>query len=534
MIQTLLKKQFLELTAGIRIGRARDGLRKRGTLFFLFLLFGYLFVLLFAMFGFFAKSIVTALYDQGLDWLYFSVMGIAAASVGSFCTVLTTATNLFRARDNEILLSLPVSYKQIIFVRMLGIYLANLLIMGIVFIPAIFVYLGASHKYSLFLFDVLTFLLLGLLVLGVNCLLGWFISLFSSRIRHKSLFSLLLSFAFLGTYYLFYSHLEQIIASILSDSESLGNSLRNIAYPFYVLGLSGCGETAGLLQFSAFVILLLFPAWHLVKQSFFRFTNSQNERLTFSGAQPVAVTARSQTAALLRREWKRFSASSDYILSCGLGLVITVAMGCGLLLKPDMAETLALSLETLFPNINAKSAVVIGSVAGLCLSLCNIAAVSVSLEGNRLWILKSLPVKSGKILCTKADFQFFLCLPAGVFLLTVFYLTIDMLWVEYLLSAFYVLLFTRFLSYMNVIWNILFPNLTWINEVIPLKRSISVFISLLGGILAALLPLLIYAGFSPYADQSILTAALLALFAAACLAARRWLRGKGASLWEEL
>ena len=525
---------MLELTAGIRMGWGQNSLRRPGTLFLVWLVLGYLMVFLAAIFGFLAQSIAGPLHSQGLDWLYFAVMGAAAMSIGVFCTVLTASDSLFRTRDNELLLSLPIPYWKILFVRMLGIYLMNLLTIGVSFLPAIFVYLGVSHNYSVFPFGILTLLLLGLLVLVIDCLLGWSISWLSCRFKRKSLISVAVTLAFFTLYYIFYSNFEEILSQFLQQSQAIAASLQYAAYPFYVMGRSGSGDAEGLLQFLVGVLLLLFLAWLLVKKSFFRFAACQEGAVVPHRIWIPTMPVRSPRTALLQKEWRRFSESSNYIVSCGLGPILALGTGCAILLRPDLAEDLFAAFETLFPEVDVRSALILGSVVGLLLAMCTTAAAAVSMEGEHLWILKSLPVKPEEILWAKSDLQFFLCLPALGFLWAVLFFSLEIRWTEGLIAVIYVLLLTRFLSYVNVIWGVLFPNLTWTNELIPLKRSLSVVLALLGGVLEVSVPLLIYISLSPRIGAQPTQIGLLVSMFVACWLAHRWIKKKGVQRWVEL
>ena len=533
MIKILLKKQLLEATAGIRMEREGGSMRKAGSLFLIFLALGYVLLLLCSMVGFFTKSIAPALWSEGLSWLYFAVVGIAAASIGVLCTVFTASDSLFQGRDNELLLSLPISHWQILLARMLGVYLMNLLAMGLVFVPALLVYLGASHDYGVFPMGMVTFLLLGLFVLVVDCLLGWVIAAASLQVKRKSLVAVVLAVVFLLAYYQVYSHFEAYLSYFLSQSQAIAAALRRAAYPLYVFGQSGSGDVAGLLQFAAFVGLLLLPTWLLLKRSFFRLAARQGDSAV-SQPSSISAPAHRPAAALLQKEWRSFSGSSNYILSCGLGLILAGTMGFSLLAQPEMGQNLFSSFERLLPQVQMKSGLILGSMACVCLSMCNTAAASVSLEGERLWILKSLPIKPETILLTKADLQWLLCLPAGVFLLAVCALSVRFPWTETLIAAGYVLLVTRFLSYLNVIWNIRFPKLTWTSELVPMRQSLSVVLAGLGGMFLVMMLLLCYISLAPYLGHGPTQGGLMVLVLAACGLSHRWIMGRGAQLWREL
>ena len=49
-----------------------------------------------------------------MDWLYFTLMGLVAIFLGAFGSVFNTYSSLYLAKDNDLLLSLPIPLRVII------------------------------------------------------------------------------------------------------------------------------------------------------------------------------------------------------------------------------------------------------------------------------------------------------------------------------------------------------------------------------------------------------------------------------------
>ena len=75
-----------------------------------------------------------------MGWLYFALMGLLAILLGAFGSVFTTYSGLYLAKDNDLLLSLPIPVNTLIAARLLGVYLMGLMYSGVVMLPAIIVY----------------------------------------------------------------------------------------------------------------------------------------------------------------------------------------------------------------------------------------------------------------------------------------------------------------------------------------------------------------------------------------------------------
>ena len=138
MLKTLLKKQMLEIFRSFfydaRKGKNRT---KKGAIlyitFYALLMVGYLG----GLFGFLAHSIAFPLANAGLGWLYFLIMGGIALILGVFGSVFSTYSSLYMAKDNDLLLSMPIPVSHILASRLMGVFLTGLMYSAVVLVPAI-------------------------------------------------------------------------------------------------------------------------------------------------------------------------------------------------------------------------------------------------------------------------------------------------------------------------------------------------------------------------------------------------------------
>ena len=67
-------------------------------------------------------------------------MGLLAVLLGAFGSVFNTYSGLYLAKDNDLLLSLPIPVRTVIASRLLGVYLMGLMYSAVVSVPAVIVY----------------------------------------------------------------------------------------------------------------------------------------------------------------------------------------------------------------------------------------------------------------------------------------------------------------------------------------------------------------------------------------------------------
>ena len=135
MLKALLKKLFLELNAYYFQNRKTGKNRSKGGVVLMILLFVFLYAVMGSLFFSMAAVMADPLIAAGLDWVYFAIMGMMGLALGVFGSVFNTYSGLYRAKDNELLLSMPIPPRRILLIRMLGVYAMGLLFEAIVMIP---------------------------------------------------------------------------------------------------------------------------------------------------------------------------------------------------------------------------------------------------------------------------------------------------------------------------------------------------------------------------------------------------------------
>ena len=128
------------------------------------------------------------------------------------------------------------------------------------------------------------------------------------------------------------------------------------------------------------------------------------------------------------------------------------------------------------------------------MSVSPTTCASISLEGDRLWILKSLPVSTGAIFGTKVRLHLMLTVPvallASLSALAVFHPSDPLMLAALFLIP---LLFSLFAGLCGLAVNLLLPNLTWKNPVVPVKKGAAVLVTMLIDFLMIALPIVLHA-----------------------------------------
>ena len=219
MLGTLIKKQLMEVFRGYFYDTKKNKARSKWATIGLIILFAVLMIgLLGGMFFGMAYSLCEPLHAFNLDWLYFALMGLLAIFLGILGGVFTTFTGLYLAKDNDLLLSMPIPVRTIVAGRLVTVYLLGLMYSGVVIIPAVIVYWttvkpGAAQIIG----GILIVLLISAIVLALTCLLGYGVARLSVKLKNKSYLTTIIALVFVGLYYFFYFKATELIQDFLNN-----------------------------------------------------------------------------------------------------------------------------------------------------------------------------------------------------------------------------------------------------------------------------------------------------------------------------
>ena len=346
MLKTLLKKQMAEIFRNYFYDPKKNKMRSRGAT----IAYIALYVLLMAgvlggMFALLAVGICAPMAAAGVGWLYYLVMGLIAVLLGAFGSVFSTYSSLYLSKDNDLLLSMPIPVRYVMASRLLGVYLLGLMYSGVATVPAVIVYwIVAPVTAGTVVGGVLMVLLVSVIVMVLSCLLGWVVARISLKLKNKSFITVILSLAFLAAYYFVYYKAQGLITLLVENAAVYGAKIRGSAYLLYLFGSVGAGDWLAMLIVTLSQAALLALTLWVIARSFLKIATATGsvKKVRFEHR---AVRAQSVQRALRQKELRRFAASPNYMLNCGLGIVMLPVAGIALLIK---GRALAQLLDEVF------------------------------------------------------------------------------------------------------------------------------------------------------------------------------------------
>ena len=534
MIKTLLKKQMLEsfswLFYNAKSGKLRKGVGLLGNIILYIAVFG----LIAGMFFVMALELCEPLVSIGYGWLYFAIIGMVAIVLGAFGSVFNTHSTLYLAKDNDMLLSLPIPASKILFARLSGVYLMGLMYELIAMVPALIIwFIYADLTVLGVIFSLLIPFVLSVFVLTLSCVLGWVVALVSSRIKNKSFITVILSLAFIAAYYYFYMQAYEMLMGIVANAEAIGESVKTALSLFYQMGLAAEGRISSMMLFTGIILGLFAVVYIVLSRTFIKIAASNKGNTGAKKKISIGKEARVSTVdkALLFKERKRFTSSANYMMNCGLGTVFILAAAVALVIgKKAISE----AVTQMFGAKEGLTLLIATAAAATMGSMNDISAPSVSLEGKNLWLLQSLPVDPWKVLWAKVRLHWYITsVPVIVLTLACEYV-FGFSALEWFTMFAVAMAFVMFMAEFGVIMNLLKPNFTWTNEIIPIKQSMSVIVSMFGGWILTAVFALAYILLDDILSPMIFLFFVAVALCVAVGGAEWWLRTKGRRIFAEL
>ncbi len=527
MLGALIKKQFMELSTLFSMGKRRSKRGTAGGFAITLILYGLLALSIGASMLMLAGPLSAMLLGKGEDWKFFILMDILGVGLATLITMFSADLTLFRAKDNEILLSMPIPPGYILLARMLPLYVIALLFTSACTVPAIIVYASSvGMNAGGLIANIVMLLALGFLSLGLSSVLGWLVSLVSARMKGRSFASVIASLVFLGAYFFFYLQINKFTQSLVNSSSAMADWIHRFLPPLYFIGLAHTGDLKGVILGLLTIALIFGVIYYVLSRTFRGVVINASKTVSRKVGNGVLRTG-SASQVLLKKEMRRFTSSTTYMMNCGLGSVFMLVFAVAAIIKKNVVVGIPVILEQVFGHGHDFMIGILAVLIFLMVSTCYYTMPSISLEGKSMWLLQSLPVDPMKVFMAKIKMEYILCVP-GVLIFSATVAAVTKMpflgGAAVLLACLSYITFTAFFG----LWiNMKRPSFDWTNETYPIKQGLNPMICLFGEWLLALALGAVFVltrGFLP-AELYLVLVALVLL--AVSFVFYRWLAGKG-------
>lgn len=429
---------------------------------------------------------------------YAIFMGLTSALAISMLFGLMRATTAPTSKDADLLLSMPLRKSTVVLSKIMTQYLFDAPLLIIMLLPTMIATFsfGGLTVFGL-LRGILLVILIPVLSLTISMLFGYLFSFIRERVPGGSLILIGVTMVILMGYIILNMQMNTVFlkaAEMGSERTTLIiEKVLPIKHVTYFVTDGGWVNFLGTLAaiFAPFAIAIVLFASRYGRGTYQR--KSKNRHLSFR-VRPLGST-------LLILEVKKYFSSPLYVFNTAFGTVMLVAGSIAILvLGPDkIMSFLAVDGDLPIQMSVMELAGVITIAFGFMAAMTITTPVTISFEGKKFWILRSLPIRSGDILAVKLAMSILLFVPIQLICSIAVALRLGLGPVETIGMALVPASLNMAVSGAGLIINILLPKMEWRTEAEIVKQSLSVLLTVfLGFGMVALTPILYLIIFSQF------------------------------------
>ena len=436
---------------------------------------GLVFAGLFALTSFGMALIMLPL---GQDAMYYGMLMTIAFVVVLFLSVFETKSELFDCKDNELLLSMPISPRDIILSRIFAVLSLNYVETAVVMLPATVIYALMGGSAFGIVGGIAVTLLLPLPATALSAAIGYLVAIISRKLKNNSILTTLVTVVLVGVFYVGY------FAMLNPEDEIIGSSMAVMAQNPFMAAI-GSAALLNPIAISIFVVAsvgIAYLAYRIILSGYSKILTS-----TSSAKKVVYRSKKAERHSVLRavaqKELRRFVSSPAYMLNTAAGVIFAVILGGAMIFASGEVKLLA---ELLAPIGNIIPIVFTAAII-FTTGMNTISAPSVSLEGECLWIIKSAPIRARDVLLGKAICHIIITAPPTLAVSVIAAVMSGASIYEIPFMILLPLLSSSAFALLGVVLNVAFPKFEFESEVQPIKQSLPVGLAMLAGTLLGML-----------------------------------------------
>lgn len=400
-------------------------------------------------------------------------LGIVVAVMMSLLITITNATGfLFKSKDFDLLMSLPIKHNTIVLTKITYLLLINYFIFAFIYIPALVVYaIFVQTSFVFWVLAIVVFFLGPLFPVAIASFLAYFLSIIIPKFKYKNLITIILSLV--AVVLIMVLSFTSSMAS--EDPSGFSNSIKEF------LGKTGEWAYNGIrgdyIQYLYFVLISIIP-FILLSMFIGKFYLKANTKFSSTSSRSnykmEELETKSQGWTLIKKEVRRYFNSPMYVLNTIVGPLLSTVM---VVLLGVAAETTLAEFGVVLNDFTFLPPVLVASIV-FGLGITSTTASSISIEGKQFWILKSSPIAPNMVFHGKIFVNLLITIPFVILntILSIIFFKFSA--IDYLMVFLIPLLFSVFMSYLGILINLLVPRFDYENDVKAVKQSLSVLLTM--------------------------------------------------------
>ena len=431
-----------------------------------------------------AITLTDGLKEEGEPQVVLSLYTIITSIIIVMEGIYKSGDLLFRPRDNDVLLAMPLERSTVVLVRMIKFYIFEVTYCLIFLLPAVIAYvINVEVGASFYLVAITMLILVPVIPIVVSCIVGLITSAISSRFKHKVFWQVILSFAFLIVLAVLVLKMNTTADFDGQTMVVVGKRMSEFYYP--AAAFLGLARNFDLWQYLLFVVLnlaVVAVAVALISRFYFKIVTRMGvTKLTENDSGEYKFVRHSQTTAMVRKEINRYFSTPVLLVNTAMGLVLfLVAVGALCFMFDDVMNYLTSSGDD-FPLTVDDAQAYVPSITFILVAFASlmtfITATMISLEGRAFNMLKSMPISGRKVLMTKVLAAMLLIIPVTLIGSIVMFFRFQFGIIELVLILIAVVAMPLVTELIGILINLKYARFDSESDAVVVKQSASVMVA---------------------------------------------------------
>ena len=405
--------------------------------------------------------------------------------------IYKTGPLLFNCKDDQLLLSLPIKRRTVLFIRIFKFYVFELAFNSLFIIPLVIAYVRWTEQISwtFFLTSFIMILFLPIIPIVLSCIIGTITTSLASRFKFKNLAQIVTTTIMLLVIFYISFNLDGFFNYLTQHAKGLNDLITKIYYPAGIY--AKLATNFNILDLIIFILvnITIFVITIFILSKFYFKINSRLKKVTTTkktNIDSLTIKRNNPIKSLIKKEFNTFFKTPVFIINAGFGLVLFIVSAIAVSIKfNDLIPILTdptkfnISKELIDSNLSLIVYILI-VMAGFMTSITNSV---ISLEGKNINIVKSLPIKTINILMSKVYSSLLITTFPMILGDIILFIRFRISILEMILLLVLSILIPLISHFIGIIVNLKYPKLDWENSAEVVKQSTSSFIAVLIGIM---------------------------------------------------
>ena len=398
-------------------------------------------------------------------------------------TVSKTNSFLFRSKDFDMLMSLPIDSKIVFCSKLLHHLIITYGMFVYFYVPSVIVY-GMFNQitYLFWVLSLIGFFVIPLLPYTICGFISYLLGFVKINRKLKNIISIIFALAIVVLIMLlsFNTGVENDPTGFFT---SLYQTMKKIYYPGYIVFLGVQGNIKLLLIFTV-PTLFLFIAYVLFASKTYLKTNTMARTFENNGKFTYESKTTKPLKALVKKEIRGFFGIPVYVINTIIGPILSIIVTYFICaqIKAEYLQVgeLLIEIRTILPILLISSSLFVFSISPT-------TSCTISIEGKNFWIIKTLPVKEREILLSKKIVNYLITIPSIFCNIIIANIFIGLSLIENVFVILIPLSVILLTTDLGLYINILYYKFDFDDPVKVVKQGISVLLTMIFSALIALI-----------------------------------------------